>query len=981
MTITVEFLPQGDRDYIAKLNAMRAQTNAELDSTRSYADNQVATVSAKAVEAQTYAAQTAASALSAASVVQQDLSAIDRTFFTSTTLVDVCLYDTSKDSDGGAWRKRCAHTSWENETLSGNWLGSAANEAAARAINGATTNSYYYDTTAAVFYKLNAGSGVTQVYRGNARQFPAQVLITAESGRVIIWDITQAGCPMWMVFVGVVSGTAHSMVYVDSVNYPATGVALRDGVLVVSVTLGARGGVTAVNFVSDGAYRLNSSTSDAYAGLFPQKIASRNSACQSVRNGLGALAIVNANANDVAISVLPNAPIDIATGLPVPTIAVATDGGASVIQHDGTVSTKTESGTVAKAVGFDGQGGVWVGYLHKAAVIGLRAYSYDSPAIATATARTYGGAGTPYLAITPTAGSNTSEKVGLISKKGRAFGFGDGAVNGLALLEQNRTAQASGLVAYLTKDYNSGWLPGDIRGAWLADTVIETITGNELVTNGTFATDASGWSALAGAALSVASAELTVTNSGATNGGATQVITTVVGKTYTAACTARVGTATPVNLKVGTTSGAADLGSASTTSASNITLAVTFTATGTTTYLSLINDADSGGTGIYDSVSCRIADTDRSVKAKGMQVFGSLTKAAVASGAQLVGYSGWSASNYLEQPFNSDMDLGTGDFCVMGWLITGSNISSSQYLFSKADADGTPRCYVSLSGGKLFLTTFDSAGSFSERDSAAAVSANSLYFFAALRTGGTLNFYVSGALSNGSGTTPTTGRDISSVSGAATAIIGCSYAKANPFLGTLALLRVAAYAPSADQIKFIYETEKALFEANAQCCLAGTSNAITALTYDDEADLLHVGTSWGRSAFKGLVRVDSEATPVGAIRALAAGAGIVAQAGASGADVYVPAYLLREELLRDAEQAAKFGAPLVAHDFDATASQTTFTLPVGWEIVAVYAQGSIKREGAAKDWTRTFDGFKWSVVFASGRSASDWISILARRTS
>ena len=37
------------------------------------------------------------------------------------------------------------------------------------------------------------------------------------------------------------------------------------------------------------------------------------------------------------MTVLPSAPIDSATGLPVPTIAVATDGGVSVIKDDGTV--------------------------------------------------------------------------------------------------------------------------------------------------------------------------------------------------------------------------------------------------------------------------------------------------------------------------------------------------------------------------------------------------------------------------------------------------------------------------------------------------------------------------------------------------------------------------------------------------------------------------------------------------------------------
>ena len=43
------------------------------------------------------------------------------------------------------------------------------------------------------------------------------------------------------------------------------------------------------------------------------------------------------NVKDVAMTVLPNAPIDHATGLPVPTIAAATDGGVSVIKDDGNV--------------------------------------------------------------------------------------------------------------------------------------------------------------------------------------------------------------------------------------------------------------------------------------------------------------------------------------------------------------------------------------------------------------------------------------------------------------------------------------------------------------------------------------------------------------------------------------------------------------------------------------------------------------------
>jgi hypothetical protein len=70
--------------------------------------------------------------------------------------------------------------------------------------------------------------------------------------------------------------------------------------------------------------------------------------------------IVQEDVNDVAMTVLPNAPIDSATGLPIPTIAVATDGGVSVIKDDGNVWDITNSSgtyTFSDKVSF-GDGGV-----------------------------------------------------------------------------------------------------------------------------------------------------------------------------------------------------------------------------------------------------------------------------------------------------------------------------------------------------------------------------------------------------------------------------------------------------------------------------------------------------------------------------------------------------------------------------------------------------------------------------------------------
>ena len=62
----------------------------------------------------------------------------------------------------------------------------------------------------------------------------------------------------------------------------------------------------------------------------------------------------------------------------------------------------------------------------------------------------------------------------------------------------------------------------------------------------------------------------------------------------------------------------------------------------------------------------------------------------------------------------------------------------------------------------------------------------------------------------------------------------------------------------------MYNDEKHLFQENAKATLYGSSDAVTALAYDDDTELLHVGTSAGRSVFQGLNRVDNTTDAVGA---------------------------------------------------------------------------------------------------------------------
>jgi hypothetical protein len=81
--------------------------------------------------------------------------------------------------------------------------------------------------------------------------------------------------------------------------------------------------------------------------------------------------------------------------------------------------------------------------------------------------------------------------------------------------------------------------------------------------------------------------------------------------------------------------------------------------------------------------------------------------------------------------------------------------------------------------------------------------------------------------------------------------------------------------PSPEKIKQIYEDEKHLFYVGAQATIYGSSDDVKAIAYDDTTDTVHVGTSSGRSEFRGLVRINNTTTAV--TTAISASNGFVAE--------------------------------------------------------------------------------------------------------
>ena len=64
--------------------------------------------------------------------------------------------------------------------------------------------------------------------------------------------------------------------------------------------------------------------------------------------------------------------------------------------------------------------------------------------------------------------------------------------------------------------------------------------------------------------------------------------------------------------------------------------------------------------------------------------------------------------------------------------------------------------------------------------------------------------------------------------------------------------------------------------------------------------------------------------------------------------------------------------------FDGDSATTAFPLPAGWEPRQATVAGLVMRPGTGEDYTVTFDGFAYSVVFAVAPAAVN-VGILAER--
>jgi hypothetical protein len=767
---------------------------------------------------------------------------------TGNNATDIFVYDTRNDSDGGAWRHRTQNTSWYNEGVSKS--------------------------------------------RGARKEFPTVAVIVIESQNLTIYDGDDPNLSMWMDFDYGAPGLASiTMLYANG-----KAVSALNGVICCVGSAGWNDGLTAIDFIADNAKWRNNS----YIANWANGIGNRN-----VAGGYGSFItapneiIVSAEVNDVAMTVLPNAPINDSTGLPIPTIAVATDGGVSVIKDDGTVidgtSTSGSNYSQTKQITFTEENYLWWLADYFGGGANLRdSYALSLDTLPSSDFTWDNGSDNlsvgDYYAVTT---GNESGDIKIGYQNDWAWNKQErnalGSPSGLAIHKPNIGSKTNSLIVAITSDYNTGWMHGDCKLAALCDTDTTNISGVNLMSGATYNTSAR----VDSYSYTNGSSTLTINDQQSTVDGyvnltlggltaSTNYIITVTGnQTYTPTSGFNhhlgntsdgtvyfednfVGTTTPQSLTF------------KTPSSGNPTIVLYSGYNGTITYtldLRLVEFDRSRGTySAYNSAqSATIGQQD------GLGIHGTIPRQPVATGAELVSYGPFSTLNRLSQPYNSDLTFGTNDFSIMFWVnhdgtdahqtIVGRDEREFNiFILSNSTYSRKIRCYA-----------HDSSNNVQHVDSLSnPFPMNSWNHICVNYTGGnTVSIYINGVLNNSG----TLNYDIDNTTYAlhvgvrnAAANSGISFAAANC---KIALLRISKSAPLADQVKKIYEDERCLYRENAKCILYGTSDAVTALAHDDTTDVLHVGTSGGRSEFQGLNRINNTTTAV--TTAISASDGLVAE--------------------------------------------------------------------------------------------------------
>ena len=816
-----------------------------------------------------------------------------------TTIKDIFVYDTRKDSDGGAWRKRTQNCSWYNETLNTAYRGSRKEFPSIAVIVSHEGNNFFgfsiYDgddpnLSMWMHFMIdqyapssNWGSGIPMIGRANFVGYTAGP-VSALNGQIVMGnaEVNAQWQPGWMV--NMISEKCIDVVFYGSETQQTYW---------MSSNISNRVNYDAFNVFSYNGSRYG--TGDDHHSRGKSGITGR---CQT------------GEIRSIAMTVTPDALTDEDTGLPVPTQAWAGKDGLAVMKGS----------TNAWVIARNGN------HTHERAEFNsefdiVNITRNGSAPNAVTTARLLYPA---YDTYNQTRYFHANRSQQLDATMGTVFtGEEDlkfiknpyGSCDDLAIIPSSQVglnlylgggidATATGkstIMARITPDYNTGWMMGACDIGAMCDTSTATIAQAVHIDEGFTSTGS--WGFADGANITSNSLKLdNVISSRATH------------NTFLAANTSymcRYYVSNNVNNWQFDDDGSG-AGQGSTTIYQDITHGddgthtFVFKTTGSTR-LRIMRTANSNGNNVsigyirfykidQDTtgvLGCNNRGVSRQDNWHGFATVGSsgvvrnsvsrTSSSTDPSGGEgnqsdVVAYSSWGSNGHLVRGYNADLDIGTNDFVFIGWVFPPTSTTGNQPFFSVGDGDHNDGFLIELKGGGTNWTIdcgyLGVSNSFATSNGGTAVRGDMQgerwNQVAIYHKGSNIRMYVNGQYCGqwGDSSINWTSKwkaQHMMIGGRAGNLAGATSNWCAPDT-RLAMFRFGeAYDNWSDEMfRMIYEDEKHLFVAGAKAVLTGglgSSHRVKDIDYDTRTDTLHVASQYGTSEFKRLVRINNTTNP------------------------------------------------------------------------------------------------------------------------
>ena len=782
---------------------------------------------------------------------------------TADTALGVFVYNTANDTDGGQWRKRCRGTSWYNEGPGGS--------------------------------------------RGPRKEFPTVAVIVTTNQDLIIYDGDDPELSMWMKF------PQHGyLTWPLTSNYTTHQCYALNG----AITQISNDGGSIIKFIDDYFEVIYASTT--YPLVQPRNIASRGLASKYISASSGTnrrtYNIGEHNMRTVHMYARQDAAIDPRNGLPYPTILIghaksnaimnfahpdygsqplivylSDNHGATrpcqhgVIRDDNRLTYHNiNNGTIQNRWGW-----------HSITSDDSNQWSYN-----------YWAAG----------GHNQNENITAVNHRSST----DIDVNNLRDVEKNPNdpsylyvAHSSGIsivkdgdtrgyitnsqsiwdskVAYITSKYNTGWLFGDIRCCVLASckstTEVPEATTNHVVDPGF--SNTSNWAEGTGWSINGSNQAVNSGSAGYMNGTFSPALTT--GKWYVMYCDLISGT-------IG--NGGSGFGLV------NHNQSNYYKPQSNTEYVDVyctyvpMHSNHGGHKGIMvwrensgNNANCNLYASGAAVTVDNIVVkeltepywgrelsnshstgypiipIGTPTREPVADGCDLQCWTDFTNTDFLVQPARDFLNYDNGNFWYSIWLYP-NNSDNGDVIFSRdgiaGGNNGRFMCYFNDDRVRIDMTEYGGSSYHGMTTNQARMRQKKEWIHLVfVRSGNQLKFFVNGELdktvtlnSISDGT-----QSGNQVSGIGALFIGANANAGQPLdKGKVALFKTGRgnnALPTYPEIKEWYADELKMFSPHTKCSLYGAHNNVVGLSYDQNTDILHAGTSSGRSEFSGLVRINN----------------------------------------------------------------------------------------------------------------------------